>query len=137
MARFWSGEIAGIPLLDGGEDAGFDLTGAERFEYLVTGNSVRGASGFLHTQYGDYINGKPLDIAFIHIPQALATTLLAALKPLLLTEGVVPCTFTDGWQIITDDFKPNVPNWFSRGNPDGDFINDFVLRLITPGVLAP
>lgn len=134
MARYWSGTIGGVPLLDGSDAAGFELTGAEAFETQVTGNSIQGASGFLHTQYGDYVYGKPLELAFLHIPKTLATSVLAVLKPLLLTEGVVACTFTDGWQNIAGDFKPNVPNWYSRGNPDGDYINDFRLRIITPGV---
>lgn len=131
--RYWGGTIGGIPLLDGADIAGFELTGADAFVAERTGNSLHAASGFLHTQYEDYLYGKPLSLKFIHIPKTLASSLLGLLTPLLNTGGVVPCSFTDGWQLIEGDFKPHVPDWYRRGLPDGDYINDFELNLIMPG----
>lgn len=135
MARYWSGTIGGIDLEDGvGSVAGFEVAGAAAFEYAVTGNSVPAATGLLHTQYAPFTHGKPLELSFLHIPQSLATSLLTALKATLPTGGSVECSFTDGFQTIEGMFKPNVPAWYERGNPDGDYINDFVLRLVYTGV---
>lgn len=135
MARYWSGSIEGIDLEDvGGDVAGFEVTGAEAFEYEHTGNSVQAATGFLHTQYEAFLYGKPLELKFLHIPQSLATTLLTALKATLPGGTTVTCSFTDGFQTIAGEFKPNVPAWYQRGNPDGAYIEDFIIRLIMPGV---
>lgn len=130
MARYWSGSIASIPLEDGsGNVAGFDLTGAEAFAYVLTGNSVPSANGKVVTQYAAFLYGKPIEIKFLHVPQALLNSLLTALKA-DLTAGVA-CSFTDGFQTIAGNFKPNVPAWYTRGLPDGNFIQDAVLRIIS------
>lgn len=135
MARYWSGEIDSIPLEEAsGAVAGFELDGAEAFAYAVTGNSVQAATGLVHTQYAPFTHGKPIELHFLHIPQALATSLLAALIATLPGGTSVPCEFTDEYQTIEGEFKPNVPAWYERGNPDGDYINDFILRLVYTGV---
>lgn len=131
MARYWSGSIASIPLVDGAATAGFELTGADAFEYMVTGNTVQSLNGNPQTQYADFTNGKPLELRFLHIPQALLTSLLTALKATLPGGTVVACSFTDGFQTIAGNFKPNVPSWYERGLPDGSYINDAVFRLIS------
>lgn len=132
--RYWSGSIGGVDLEDvGGDVAGFELDGAEAFEYTVTGNSVQAATGLVHTQYAPFTHGKPIELQFLHIPQALATSLLTALKATLPGGTSVACSFTDGFQTIAGQFKPNVPAWYERGNPDGSYLNDFILRLVYTG----
>lgn len=138
MARYWSGVIAGINLTEvGGDVAGFELDNAAAFIYTRTGNTVQGASGFPHTQYAPFDLGKPLGIRFIHAPKTLLTALRNALIPLLTSGGSVACSFTDGYDSISGMFKPNVPTWYSRGVPDGDYINDAVVNLIKTGEVAP
>lgn len=133
MARFWSGTIDSIALVDGGSVAGFDLHGAEAFAYDTTGNSIPSLNGTVQTQYEPITEGRILELRFIHIPQSLLTSLLASLNVVLLTGGSVTCSFTDGFQTITGSFKPNVPAWYERGNPDGAYVNDAVLRLVSVG----
>lgn len=127
--RHWSGQIGAIPLVDGTEDAGFELDGAAAFLASWTGSSQRAFSGFKHTQYALYSYGKDIEIRFIHAPAALWDSLLDLLIPLMPSGAGVVCTFQDGNQTITGTFKPNPPSWFDRGQPDGDYIKDAVLRL--------
>ncbi len=132
--RYWSGTIAAIPLEDGvGNVAGFDLQGAAAFEMTVTGNSVPSINGTLQTQYADAGEGKIIELHFIHITKTLLTALVTALKATLPAGSSVTCSFTDGYQTITGHFKPNVPNWYERGLPDGDYIQDAIIRLAYTG----
>lgn len=134
MARYWRGTIDSIALEEGsGNVCGFNLDGAEAFAYIVTGSSIQAATGLVHTQYAPFLYGKPLEIHFLHIPQALLNTLLTALKATLPGGTSVACSFTDDFQTITGQFKPNVPQWYKRGEPDGAYIQDAILRLIYTG----
>lgn len=134
MARYWSGTVGGIDLEEvNGDIAGFQIEGAEAFEYNTTGNSQQAITGFVHTQYAPFLYGKPLVITFLHAPQTLFRALIELLEATLPSGASVECTFTDGFQTINKMFKPNVPNWLSRGNPDGAYINDAVIRLISTG----
>lgn len=135
MARFWSGEIGGIELLDlDGEVAGFELAGAGAFKDAAfwTGNTTPGARGYPHTQYIQNLYNKTIELRFIHIPQTLAAALEALLIPLIPSGSGVICSFTDGFDTITGTFKPKMPTsqFIERGLPDGDYINDYILRLI-------
>lgn len=133
--RYWSGVIDDIPLEDGAANiAAFDLTGAGGFEMGdTTGNSVPSINGTLQTQYADAGEGKLLELKFLHIPKVLLTALLASLTATLPAGDSVVCSFTDGYQTIAGNFKPNVPNWYERGLPDGDYIQDAVIRLAYTG----
>lgn len=137
--RYWSGIIGGVELLDGADVAGFELTGAGAFDSTSrsldnwTGNTRPGLLGNPHTQYAQIEEGRVLEIAFLHCPKTLLTELMELLIPLIPTGLGVDCSFTDGYQTITRKFKPNVPNWFDRGLPDGDYINDCKIRLIEIG----
>lgn len=134
MSRYWGGSIGAVNLLDGSDTAGFELDGAEAFEANYTGNSVVSASGArVHTQYEALGATRVLEIRFLHIPKTLLTSLLTELKALLPGGGSVSCTFTDGYQTINRSFKPNVPNWYKRGQPDGAYIKDAVITLIETG----
>lgn len=134
MARYWSGTIGGVDLEEaGGAVAGFEFNGAEAFESDTTGNTLPSINGNPQTQYADNENGKVIEVRFLHVPQALLTSVLAVLTPLLPLGTSVACSFTDEYQTITGQFKPHVPQWYERGNPDGAFINDAVLRLIKTG----
>jgi hypothetical protein len=88
----------------------------------------------VHTQYAPFTHGKPITLTFLHCPQSLATALLTALKATLPGGTSLACSFTDEFQTITGMFKPNVPDWYDRGNPDGDYLNGFVLKLVYTGV---
>ncbi len=134
MARFWAGTIGGVELLDGEEVAGFELTGAGAFVNTWTGNTRPGLLGNPHTQYAELNKGRVLELKFIHAPQDLVTALYAVLVPIIPGGTSVECEFLDGFQTIARSFKPHVPSWVERGNPDGDYINDFILRLIETGV---
>lgn len=132
MQRYWSGTIGENDLEDGaGNPAAFTLTGAAAFTQAFTGNSVPAASGLPQTQYAPFTVGKPVEITFLHVPATLLSSVITELSALLPGGGAVECTFQDGIQTITGDFKPNVPNWYSRGEPDGDYVRDAVLRLIS------
>lgn len=131
MARFWAGTIGGVELLDtDGEVAGFELSGAGAFVSNWTGSTRPGILGNPQTQYSEIIYNKSLELKFLHCPQTLAQNLLDLLTPLIPSGSGVLCEFTDGFQTIEGTFKPSVPSWYERGNPDGDYLNDFVLRLV-------
>lgn len=130
--RYWSGEIGANPLEDGsGNPAAFTLTGAAAFTQEFTGNSVPAASGLPQTQYVPFTVGKPVELSFLHIPATLLDAVISELSALLPGGGSVACTFEDGIQEIEGNFKPNVPNWITRGEPDGDYVKDAVIRLIS------
>lgn len=132
--RYWSGIIDGIPLEDSpGIAAGFELAGAEAFDSGdETGNTIRGATGFPHTFYAPSIlAGNVLELRFLHCPASLLRDVIDRLKEDLSAGR--PCSFWDGFQTIEGSFKPDVPGWYTRGNPDGAYINDAVIRLICLG----
>jgi hypothetical protein len=132
--RYWTGTIGGIELVDGADPAGFELTGAEAFDVGdVTGSITPAADGYPHGIYTVRdLYGLELEVKFLHAPQ----TLLRALLELFKADVKVgrACSFLDGFQTINASFKPNVPGWYQRGEPDGDYIKDAVLRLICTGV---
>lgn len=130
--RYWSGTIGGIPLIEvSGETAGFDLTGAAIFESSLTGNTVQGASGFPHTYYTVLDGGQVIEIKFLHVPASLLRDLITLFETDITVYRA--CTFEDGFQTITGEFKPNVPGYYSRGTPDGNYVEDATLRLIANG----
>jgi hypothetical protein len=130
--RYWSGTIGGIALLDiSGDVAGFTVQGAAPFESTLSGNTVQGASGFPHTQYSPLDGGSILEITFLHVPAVLLRDLLTLFNSDLT--AYITCHFEDGFQSIDGDFKPNVPAWYDRGNPDGDYIENAIIRLIKNG----
>lgn len=133
--RYWTGTINGIPLEESaGNPAGFDVAGAEAFESAYTGNIVAAADGYPHTQTVVLqAYGKVLEIKFLHIPGTLLRTLLTSLTATLPGGGSFACTFADGFQTITGQFKPALPDWYKRGEVDGNYIKDAVLRLISTG----
>jgi hypothetical protein len=135
MLRYWTGTIDGVALEEApGLPCGFQVIGAEAFETAVTGNTTPAANGFPQTQYtplGDY--GKVIEVHFIHIPGALLRTLLTALAARIAAGTSAAIVLADGFQTISKSAKPNVPDWYSRGEPDGDYVKDAVIRLITTG----
>lgn len=134
MARFWGGTIGAIPLIDtDGETAGFELTGAAAFVSAFTGQMISGASGFQHKQVVALTAGQVIELSFLHIPATLLQSLITLLTPLIPLSTGVACSFTDGFQTVSGSFTPALPNWYSRGNPDGDYINDAIIRLIKIG----
>ena len=137
MARYWSGNIGGIDLLDlDNSVAGFELTGAGAFVSNWTGNTRPGMLGNPQTQYSVISGNKTLELKFLHIPQVLAQALLDLLLPVIPSGGTVICEFTDGFQTITGAFAPKMPlsQFYERGLPDGDYLNDFILRLVNKTV---
>lgn len=133
MARYWSGQIGDIELLDlDGAVAGFELQGAGAFKSNWTGNTTPGVRGFPHTQYNEIFYNKSLELKFLHIPQTLALALEALLLPLIPSGLGVVCSFTDDFDTINGTFKPKMPlsQFIERGLPDGDYINDYILRLV-------
>lgn len=129
--RFWSGTIGGLALEE--EDSnpcGFELTGAGAFlKGDWTSNTRPGLLGNPQTQYSQIIGNRVLEIHFLHAPAALFQSLIDLLIALIPGGGNVVCTFQDGFQTITGHFKPS-DNWLDRGEPDGDYLIDAIIRLI-------
>lgn len=132
--RYWGGTIDGIPLLDGADVAGFELIGAEAFDMgAVTSNFTRAADGYPHELSTPlYLYGHELELRFLHAPASLLRALVDAIKARKAVGEGFACTFSDGFQTIEANFKAST-EWFSRGEPDGDYIKDAVLRLISIG----
>lgn len=132
--RYWQGIIDGIALEDGADPAGFELSGAEAFDTGdLTGSITPAADGYPHGIYTlREVYGLPLELRFLHAPKVLLRSVVDRLKE-DITIGRA-CSFWDGFQTITASFKPNAPAWYERGEPDGDYIRDAILRLISTGV---
>jgi hypothetical protein len=131
--RYFSGTIDGIELKDlDGEDAGFTLTGVEAFDMgEITGTFNIAADGTPHEIQTPLLpEGNELELTFLHCPATLLRAVLEAIKARIATGESFPCAFEDGFQLVNQNFKARTPNWYSRGEPDGDYINDAVLRLI-------
>ena len=136
MARYWRGIAGGIPLEESpGIVAGFQLEGAEAFAMgNITGNSAPAADGTPQFQYVPlYHLGEVLEIEFLHVPQTLLNALLTLCRNAIATDTGFACSLTDDFQTIEGVFKPNIPAWYSRGEPDGAYIKDAVIRLIYVG----
>lgn len=133
--RYWAGEIDGIPLKDGAEDAGFQIKGAEAFDMGGrTGSSIPNALGVPQFQYIPVgVAGNRLEVSFLHVPAPLLRDVLEAIKVRIGAGEAFPCTFADGFQIIDANFKADLPQWYSRGEPDGGYVKDAVIKLISTG----
>ena len=133
MQRYWEGVIEGIPLNDtDGEAAGFQIGGAGGFRRPYARRIVRGADGYPFVKAVVLSYGQELEINFLHIPGALLETVLDAIEATLPGGDELVCTFADGFQTITGRFIPG-EKYYERGNPDGDYINDAIIRLIYRG----
>jgi hypothetical protein len=134
--RYWSGTIDGTPLVDGADVAGFELTGAEAFESSGYASSITVAmDGYPHKlRVPLQLYGLPLEIKFIHAPATLLREIVDKLKNRDALGQDFRATFADGFQTLNNLlFTTNGSEWYSRGNPDGAYINDAVIRLICRG----
>jgi hypothetical protein len=129
--RFWTGTIDGTALKDGADDAGFTLEGAGAFDYGgVVRASAPGLSGIPQDLYVELpVGGHIVVITFLHAPSALLREVVDKIKVRAAAGEAFPCTFADGFQTITANFKEAPGAWYDRGEPDGAYIKDAVLRL--------
>jgi hypothetical protein len=135
--RFWSGVLDSITLTDtDGEDAGFTLTGANRFDMGgVTGARYPNADGSPAFLYVEMPEGKPLELAFLHIPATLLRDILDAIIARTEAGEDFLVSLSDGFQSIETYARADAPGWYERGEPDGAYIKDAVIRLISTGGL--
>src|SRR5215210_1296441 len=123
MERYWTGQIGDVVLEEApNEPCGFQLTGADGFEVGFVSSGEISPDGFGHFYYTPQNYGHTLAIGFIHVHGTVLRAVLDLLKsPAIIPGGgSVPCTFQDGFQTITGNFRPDMGEWYKRGEPDGD-----------------
>lgn len=129
--RYWTGTIDGTELLDGADAAGFNLTGAGVFDYGgVVRASSPAVSGVPLDMYVELpVGGHTIELSFLHVPAALFREVVDKIKVRAAAGEAFPCAFADGFQTIALNFKEAPGLWYDRGEPDGDYLKDAVLRL--------
>lgn len=131
--RYWTGIIDGTELLDGTDAAGFELAGAALFDMgdVVSASSpaLSGVPLMLYVEL--HQAGNDLVLTFLHSPAALLREVIEKIKVRQAAGEAFPCHFEDGFQTIATNFKAQAGVWYDRGEPDGDYIKDAVLRLIS------